>query len=353
MRETGSRGAVPLTWTTSIIAIAAWLCAGPAAAADCGDGVGPCKCGDTVVANTTLTADIGGCPKAGLIIASPSVTLDCAGRTLTGVLNGTKDNGEVGIHLDPGNNVEVRNCRVTGFRQGIRIGSGQGNRILGNVVFGNRKYGIEIAGASTHNVIGGNQVGMPSGSGVRKAEEGIHNGSGSHDTLIQNNTVIDSKDENIYVLNSNGVQVLGNTVTESDNAAIFLKNANGALVADNTVTGNSITIRGDSSGNAFSNNTISKGKGYLFEAHQDETGDPSPGYWRYPRRNTIAGGRVERPVTLPNTDPPIKPCLRFEGSYKNRVDGLLLDTACTTPSQTADGGQESIGNVLNYSTFTP
>ena len=319
--------------------------AAPATADDCGTGVATCRCGDTVVTDTTLTADIGGCPKAGLKIASP-VVLDCSNRAVTGVKNGSRDNGEVGIHLDPGIGAEVRNCRVSGFRQGIRIGSGHDNRIVNNEVFGNRKYGIEIAGASTDNVIQGNRVGKPSGSGVTKAEEGIHNGAASHNTLIRDNTVIDSKDENIYVLSSNGVRVIMNTVSQSDNAAIFLKNSSGALVARNTVTNNSITIRGDSSGNTFVDNTIAFGKGYLFEAHQDEAGDPSPGYWRCPRRNTVTGGWVKNPVVIPNTDPPIFPCLRFEGSYKNRVSQLQLDPKCTPPSQTPDGGQESVGNEI-------
>jgi parallel beta-helix repeat protein len=340
----------------ALAALAAWLApalaalcgwSAPALAADCGDGVAPCRCGDTVVASTTLTADIGGCPRAGLRLRAPAIVLDCNGRAVTGVRNGSRDNGEVGIHLDPGIGAEVRNCRVTGFRQGIRIGSGRDNRIIGNEVFGNRKYGIEIAGASTGNLIEGNRVGKPAGSGVTKAEEGIHNGTGSHRTVIRGNTVLDSKDENIYVLSSTGVQVLANSVAESDNAAIFLKNVHGALVAGNAVTHNSITIRGDSSANTLADNTIVSGKGYLLEAHRDEPGDPAPGYWRFPRRNTITGGWVKDPVVLPGTDPPIFPCLRFEGAYANRVSGLQLDPKCSPPSETPDGGQESVGNVLD------
>jgi hypothetical protein len=215
------------------------------------------------------------------------------------------------------------------------------------VVFGNRKYAIEVAGASTGNLLQGNRVGKPGGSGVTKPDEGIHNGSGSHGTVIRENVVIDSKDENIYVLNSNNVQVVMNVSSETDSAAIFLKNSHGAFVGQNTVVNGSITIRGDSSGNTFVDNAISAGRGYLFEAHQDEAGDPSPGYWRFPRRNTVTGGSVRNPVVIPNTDPPIRPCLRFEGSYKNRVEQLQLDGNCTPPSQTPDGGQESVGNVIH------
>ncbi len=347
MRDKILWGVLNFGWpvATMVVAVLGWT--GTATAANCGDGVATCRCGDIVVTNTTLTADIGGCPKAGLRLMTSSAVLDCNGHALTGVKNGTRDNGEVGIHLDPGTDVEVRNCRVTGFRQGIRIGSGNNNRIINNEVFGNRKYGIEIAGASTGNLIQGNRVGKPSGSGVEKAEEGIHNGGGSHNTVIRDNTVIDSKQENIYVINANSVQVIMNTVTQSGNAAIFLKNSHGTLVAQNTVTNNSITIRGDSSGNTLVGNTFAAGKGYLFEAHQDEPGDPSPGYWRFPRRNTITGGWVKDPIVIPNTDPPIFPCLRFQGSYKNQVNQLQLDAKCTPPSQTPDGGQESVGNVIN------
>ncbi len=41
------------------------------------------------------------------------------------------------------------------------------------------------------------------------------------------------------------------------------------------------------------------------------------------------------------------PCLRFEGSYKNQVEGLQLDAVCTQPFGTTDGGQESVGNTID------
>ena len=336
-----------LGWAVAatVVGVLGW--ATTATAADCGDGVKACQCGDTVVANTTLNSNIGGCRRTGLFVVGSSIVLNCGGHTLTGAATGNDDNDDIGIHLDPATGAEVNNCSVSGFRQGIRIGSGHNNRIINNVIFGNRKYGIEVAGASTGNLLQGNRVGKPGGSGVTKAEEGIHNGSGSHNTVIRENVVIDSKEENIYVLKSNNVQVILNISSETDSAAIFLKNSHGAFVGQNTVTNGSITVRGDSSGNTFVDNTISGGRGYLFEAHQDEAGDPSSGYWRFPRRNTVTGGSVKNPVVIPNTDPPIFPCLRFEGSYKNRVEQLQLDAKCTPPSQTPDGGQESVGNVIN------
>jgi hypothetical protein len=48
----------------------------------------------------------------------------------------------------------------------------------------------------------------------------------------------------------------------------------------------------------------------------------------------------------PNPGEEIRPCLRFEGAYKNTVAALQLDPTCTPPYQVADGGQESIGNEI-------
>ena len=226
-----------LGWAVTATAVGVLGWAATATAADCGDGVKACQCGDTVVANTTLPSNITGCQKTGLFVVGSSVVLNCAGHTLTGAPTGNDDNDDIGIHLDPATGAEVNNCSVSGFETGYpdrerpqqphhqqRASSGTGT------------YGIEVAGASTGNLLQGNRVGKPSGSGVTKSEEGIHNGSGSHNTVIRENVVIDSKEENIYILNSNNVQVVMNISSETDSAAIFLKNSHGAFVGQNTVT---------------------------------------------------------------------------------------------------------------------
>ena len=47
--------------------------------------------------------------------------LDCAGHGVTGIGDPPS---WYGIHLDPATGTEVRNCRVTGFKRGIRIRGG-------------------------------------------------------------------------------------------------------------------------------------------------------------------------------------------------------------------------------------
>jgi parallel beta-helix repeat protein len=339
-----STGAAVRLGRRALVVAAAALVASavPAAAGNCGDGVAPCACGDTVTANTTLTADIGPCRTSpGLTVAS-GVVLHCNGRSVTGT--GCHTAAWYGILLEDAVGAEVRNCRVSHFKRGIRIDGGRDNRIVGNEAVNNWGYNIEIAGGSTGNLIQGNRVANDAGACLR-SDEGIHNGSNAHRTQIVDNVVTNSRNENIYVLNSTGVQILRNQSTETDSGSIFLKNVRGAHVADNAVVKGSITVRGESYANTFQNNSITGGRGYLFEAHRDESGDPSPGYWRFPRRNRVIGGKVQEPITIPNTE--IKPCLRFEGAYKNQVDGLALDPACTPPFGTTEGGQESVGNTVN------
>jgi parallel beta-helix repeat protein len=319
------------------IVVLGW--AAVASSGNCGGDI-PCRCGDTVGSPTTLSADIGVCASSPALRIPAGSGLDCSGHTITGTGKGTS--AWYGLLIKDAVGVEVKNCRVTGFKRGIRIDGGRDNRILNNESFGNWGYGIEVAGGSTGNLLQGNRVGKP--SGVVRPDEGIHVGAGAHNTVIRDNVVIDSRNENIYILRSNAAQIISNDSSETDSASIFLKYSNGSYVKQNTVTKGSITVRGDSSGNVLEDNTISFGRGYLFEAHQDESNEPWPGLWTFPRRNTVIRGKVVAPVLIPGTD--IRPCLRFEGAYKNQVDQLQLDPACTAPSQTADGGQESVGNVI-------
>ena len=93
--------------------------------------------------------------------------LDCAGYTLTG---SNQPGAWYGIHLDAASGAEVRNCRVTLFRRGIRLRGGGGNALVGNEVFGNR-YGIDLAEATSGNRIEGNAV-------HDNRDEGIHVGTG-------------------------------------------------------------------------------------------------------------------------------------------------------------------------------
>ena len=301
-----------------VLATAGLGASSAAAAANCG-GVVPCHCGDTVVRATTLSADLGVCTGLGLRVKS-GVVLDCAGHTLTG---NTLSTAKYGVLVDKATNAVVKNCRVTGFRKGIRVYGGLGNQVTGNESFANHDYGIELAGGTLNASVSLNNV-------HDNRDEGIHVGAGANNSNISQNTVTNSKNENIYVLSSTGCQVVMNTVSKTDNAGIFLKHSHQTYVADNTVVNGPIHVRGDSTNNSFQDNSL-RGNGYFFEAYQDSTGA-----WTFPHDNSVVGGKVE------NT----KTCLRFGGAYDNTVDQLQLDNECQV-TMWAEGGQAPTGNVIH------
>jgi parallel beta-helix repeat protein len=290
---------------------------GTAPAANCG-GSTACKCGDTVTRSAALAANIGVCTGTGLKVLS-GVTLDCRGRTITG---NNLSNAKYGVLLDKTKRATVKNCRITGFRKGIRLAGGSENQITGNELFTNGDYGIDLSGGSRANVMAGNNL-------WNNRDEGIHVGTGAHDNVIRDNILTRNKHENIYVLDSDGTRITGNTITTNDSAAIFLKHANDSYVADNIVLYGAIYVRGDSAGNTFEDNAL-RGNGYYFQAYLEA------GMWTFPHDNDVLGGQVE------NT----KTCLRFEGAYDNTVEGLRLDDECQVTMVPA-GGQASSGNVVH------
>jgi parallel beta-helix repeat protein len=266
----------------------------------------------------SLSKDVGVCSGTGLKVLS-GVTLDCRGRTITG---NNLSNAKYGILLDNATGTTVKNCRVTGFRKGIRLVSGRENLLTGNALFANHDYGIDLSAGSEQNVIEHNDV-------SNNRDEGIHVGTGADGNVIRDNTITRNKNENVYVLSSDGTQIVRNIITTNDSAAIFLKHANDSYVAGNTVRYGAIYVRGASAENVFEENTL-RGNGYYFQAYLEG------GAWTFPHDNEVTGGYVE------NT----KRCLRFEGAYDNMVEDLMLDDECQVTMVPA-GGQASTGNVVH------
>jgi hypothetical protein len=62
----------------------------------------PVSCGDTIVANTTLHADLVNCSGIGLVIGADGITLDLNGHTITGNLNGDHTAGIQALRGEPG-----------------------------------------------------------------------------------------------------------------------------------------------------------------------------------------------------------------------------------------------------------
>ena len=162
------RAAVP-----AAVAVFALVGAGPSAAETV-------ACGTTVTADTTLKADLIGCPGDGLTVEN-GVTLDLNGHIISGsgsgvgvhggiVENGTIRGFDIGIEGPTG----VRNMTVHGNRVGIvitRPRSGPRIRVENSTAIRNDDAGIEI-NAGTRNVdVADNRVLFNGGDGIRALSE--------------------------------------------------------------------------------------------------------------------------------------------------------------------------------------
>src|SRR5438045_7044281 len=104
-----------------------------------------------VTSNTVMTDDHQGT----VIIAADNVTLDCAGHTISGPGNGY---GDMGIVLDGRTGVVVKNCRVTGFDNGLIVvgfaGPSTDNTLSQNVAYGNSSSGFALNRAAATTLAG-------------------------------------------------------------------------------------------------------------------------------------------------------------------------------------------------------
>lgn len=101
----------------------------------------------TVTTNTTLSEEHNG----NIVIAADSITLDCAGLTVTGASTGT------GIALIGRRGVTVTNCRVTNFENGFALIGSNRNVFIANEALNNNDEGFDIE-ASDANIFMNNQA---------------------------------------------------------------------------------------------------------------------------------------------------------------------------------------------------
>lgn len=194
-------------------------------------------------ADTTLTEDHAG----QIVINADNVTLDCAGHRVTGAAAGS------GIELQNRTGATVRNCDVSGFRNGIYLGDSSGNTVEKNHVH--------------DNTLGD----LPAGIAVW----------GSSGNTISNNTATDNGSEGIIVgTDSDGNTVVGNTATGNGRNGFFFWQNNNTTVTNNEARSNKEHgfVVGRSSGNTVTANTSDQNvlSGFSVTSSDDNTlGDNS------------------------------------------------------------------------------
>jgi parallel beta-helix repeat protein len=296
-------------------------------AANCGETV-PCQCGDTVVRNYVLPADLGPCKGHGLRIAS-GVVLDGNGYRLMGSLSTSES---YGIYLDGTIAATVKNVRISGFRRGIRLRRARNNQIRNNEAFRNGDfvrrvgYGIDVASGARSNLFEGNLI-------YNNADEGVHLGSGSAANTFMANTIYNNTRENIYLFTSHHNTLLYNTTWGGQNS-LFIKDSSFTLIKGNTFSDSPVVIRADSHDNELIDNDII-GAGLHFQVYTKEFP------FRFPRANMVRDGKIT------NTGS----CLRFDSSWDNVILRTVFSSCGTDITSVSDRAQSR--NAIVSASFKP
>lgn len=196
----------------------------PALAAQCG-GATLCQCGDTVIADYTMSVDLGPCPRlppeeddtVGLSV-DEGVTLDCQGHTITGP--GDTERAAFGIRMgrrdapEPTSNVTIRNCKVTKFWWGIFVQNARDIVLDSNEVYENGWKDLTVNGT---------------GYGFDIAN--------STAVTIRNNHSVDNGDEGIHLTHSTNVTIEGNVFLDNGKEQVYLIFADDNIIRHNFVSG--------------------------------------------------------------------------------------------------------------------
>ena len=208
-------------------------------AADCGGGV-VCQCGDRVVVDYEMTADLGPCPRLatgdtiGLKVRS-NVTLDCQGHVIRGPGDTEKDAYGIRVGLSSStqvSNVTVRNCSVTGFWWGVYVQNATGVVLDGNDLYENgwkdptqngTGYGLNVANSTA--------------------------------VTVKNNLIADNGNEGAHLSDSSGLVVKGNVFVDNGLEQLYLIRTDDSVIKNNRTEGGTqgLEMRW-SNNNAFSYN---------------------------------------------------------------------------------------------------
>ena len=255
-------------------------------AANCG-GNRVCACGDKVVKDYVLPADLGPCSGNGLRIGG-AVTLDGGGHVIRGRGPGTQGSG-LRIPVEA-SGATIRDVRVTGFANGVRLIGARGVRLEGVEADGNgdtksrEGYGIDLSQAASDNVLERVKV-------HGNADEGIHVGTEASRNRIVDAQVWGNSRENVYFLACHDNRLERSKLWGSGrgNAAVYVKFATGTVIEGNSISDGPVQIRGGARGTTLADNTLS-GAGVVLESQEDKrfgSGTPSD--------TTVRGGSITAP----------------------------------------------------------
>jgi hypothetical protein len=203
------------------------------------------SCGETIEADTTLDADVLGCPNNGVVIDASGVTLDLAGHTIEGTRRGFGVVTGVGA-----SRVTVKNGKVGRFHNAVVLVAG-GDHVVRDV----RVY-------DSHDGVLLNSVG---GALLERVTATGNDGSGIHTPVSRNVTIrrshIHDNAAGVGGLGLQGSAIVRNTIERNTFYGILYGSVTGSTFERNLVYANGgfgIMLIEGSTGNRFIRNRVSK-----------------------------------------------------------------------------------------------
>ena len=212
-------------------------------------------CGDTIVSDTTLAADLTDCPDNGIIIGADHLILDLNGHTIDGdgelfePCSDDADFCDVGVANNGHRGLRVVDGSVTGFAVGVFIYAAHRNRMVGVSSSLNDFFGffvVDSAGTVIRDSSGSDNL-APDGDGL-----GLF---GSHGSRVVGNT-FEGNTLGIHVSESNRNLFRGNVISRTDGPGMLVE-ANQNEIRSKVCRRNGICIlvgRGD--GNVIARNRV-------------------------------------------------------------------------------------------------
>jgi len=226
------------------------------------------SCGDTIIANTTLHADLVNCPGNGLVIGADRITLDLNGHTIAGSLNGA-----AGIDNSAGHDgVTIKNGAVRNFTNGVLLlEHATGDRVQRLTLVSDNSTGAADNGVlifdSDHNHVEHNSVtgsfngiflGNTTDSAVdRNRVSGVNNAILLFDAdrnAVKRNTLADLLDTGVGIFGG-ADNVIGENSASDGEAGVSVEGDRNA-VAGNRLFKNGDDLRVSGDGNAVVGNRV-------------------------------------------------------------------------------------------------
>ena len=192
-------------------------------AAECGGEV-KCECSDTIVEGQVMWYDLENCLADGLVIGRSNISLDCDNH----LIDGNSISSDYGVYIYGKKNVDIRNCEITDFSDGIGVFYGYYRNSLINNDIHDNGVGINLDTSSDHLVYD-NKLN-------NNYQSGISLFPGSNNNLLSYNEV-SNNNWGIYVLDSSDNTFNYNLIDNNIEYGIRLSGSNN-IFSSNEITNN-------------------------------------------------------------------------------------------------------------------